>query len=400
MSKKGSKAPKDTSYEYRDVVLAKVRGYPPWPGMVVDPSSLNSDVLKERPSNKKANFYCVRFFPKGDHAWLVSKDISRLLLHEIQAYVNEPFKKSGELLEGYRIALDPTKWEAEFEAERAQAAEEEANAEVDQLDDAEADGDADGDDDDKPKPKKRKRDSEAASSKAKSKAKVKKGSSEPASAASKKKAPTKGRKSGGNKSKDTVESEDDGERAEADEDAGPSKHTSPPPTKKAKREKDEGPLAKDPQAALVKDWRHKLQKTFLSDNKDPKPEDMPGCDELFKTIEQYENMNIDYLAYSKIGKVMRHIHLQPQEKIPRDDEFNFRLRAKALVDKWSTIADVKESEPKTNGAPKEEAVDDKFAPAEQNTDDKMEEEVKTDAEAALPDAGDASMLADVTMSEA
>lgn len=23
---------------------------------------------------------------------------------------------------------------------------------------------------------------------------------------------------------------------------------------------------------MVKDWRHKLQKTFLSDNKDPKPE--------------------------------------------------------------------------------------------------------------------------------
>ena len=34
MSKKGSKAPKESTYEYRDIVLAKVRGYPPWPGMV------------------------------------------------------------------------------------------------------------------------------------------------------------------------------------------------------------------------------------------------------------------------------------------------------------------------------------------------------------------------------
>lgn len=25
---------KEQSYEFRDVVLAKVRGYPPWPGMV------------------------------------------------------------------------------------------------------------------------------------------------------------------------------------------------------------------------------------------------------------------------------------------------------------------------------------------------------------------------------
>ena len=35
MSKKGSKAqPKEQSYEVRDIVLAKVRGYPPWPGIV------------------------------------------------------------------------------------------------------------------------------------------------------------------------------------------------------------------------------------------------------------------------------------------------------------------------------------------------------------------------------
>lgn len=35
MSKKGGKAQtKEQHYEIRDVVLAKVRGYPPWPGIV------------------------------------------------------------------------------------------------------------------------------------------------------------------------------------------------------------------------------------------------------------------------------------------------------------------------------------------------------------------------------
>jgi len=36
MSKKGAKAaPKEvSSYEFRDIVLGKVRGFPPWPGMV------------------------------------------------------------------------------------------------------------------------------------------------------------------------------------------------------------------------------------------------------------------------------------------------------------------------------------------------------------------------------
>ena len=38
MSKKGAKAAQSTketvSYDVRDIVLAKVRGFPPWPGMV------------------------------------------------------------------------------------------------------------------------------------------------------------------------------------------------------------------------------------------------------------------------------------------------------------------------------------------------------------------------------
>ena len=41
MSKKGGKGQtkeiKDQSYNVRDVVLAKIRGYPPWPGMVRPP---------------------------------------------------------------------------------------------------------------------------------------------------------------------------------------------------------------------------------------------------------------------------------------------------------------------------------------------------------------------------
>lgn len=85
---KGSKSDKETTYDFRDIVLAKVRGYPPWPGMVrssfialqpihllaisldhvqvVDPQNVEKDVLKERPQNKKSSFYCVKFFPKGD----------------------------------------------------------------------------------------------------------------------------------------------------------------------------------------------------------------------------------------------------------------------------------------------------------------------------------------------
>lgn len=43
------------------------------------------------------------------------------------------------------------------------------------------------------------------------------------------------------------------------------------------------------------------------------------------------------MQFSKIGKVMRHIAALPQDKVPRDDDYHFRTRAKALVDKWHTI---------------------------------------------------------------
>ncbi|ETW81208.1 hypothetical protein HETIRDRAFT_319450 [Heterobasidion irregulare TC 32-1] len=398
MSKK-AKTPKETKYDFRDVVLAKVRGYPPWPGMVVDPENVTSEVAKERPANKKSHFYCVRFFPKGEHAWLVSKDISRLQQHEIEAYINEPYKKSGDLLTGYRIALDPTKWEEELENKRVEAAEAEENAEVDQLEaeSSVADADADADEDDKPiKPKKRKRDSEPAPSKVKGKPKSKKASAEPAG---KKKpaAGAKGKKNGA-KSKAMVESEDEA----------------------------------DPEAVKVREWRHRLQKTFLTDGKDPKPEDMPACDELFTAIEQYEKMNIHYLLFSKIGKVMRHIYMQTPEKIPRDDDFHFRDRANVLVEKWHALMNankdsVENGTAKVNGAVikdapsseepkasepnvtaesevKRETAEDvpmEDVEAKENTDDVVPKtETNGVAESAETADGDLSVLADVTMSEA
>ena len=59
------------------------------------------------------------------------KDISKLQKHEIEAYINEPFRKNGDLLKGYKIALDPTSWEEEVQAGIDERAEAEAEAERD-----------------------------------------------------------------------------------------------------------------------------------------------------------------------------------------------------------------------------------------------------------------------------
>ncbi|KAF8134461.1 hypothetical protein EV363DRAFT_1562127 [Boletus edulis] len=347
------KAPKnnepETNYAERDIVLAKIRGYPPWPGMVVNPDNVPSTVAKERPAGKKTVFHCVRFFPAGDFAWLVSKDISKLKEHEIRAYINEPHKKNADLLAGYRIALDPGNWEKELENLEVAAAEQEDNAPVDQLETENEDEETK-----KPtKPKKRKRDVEAPSAKLKAKPKVK---------GEKKAIP--GRKKNGAKSKEMIESEDEGDQeaeAEAeDEDAGTSAKAAPPPSKKPKREKEEevdANLEADPEARKVREWRHRLQKALLGSKGTPSDEDMPALDQLFTTVEQYEHPNlINFLSFSKIGKVMRHIAALQPDRVPRDELFKFRARAKALVDKWHAILGANKptengGETTTNGAP-------------------------------------------------
>ena len=79
---------------------------------------------------------------------------------------------------------------------------------------------------------------------------------------------------------------------------------------------------------------------------------MPTCDELFKLLENYNEMTIVHLSQSKIGKVMRHI--QNKENIPRDEEFKFRDRARALVEKWQQQIPAS----KANGTAKEDATKD------------------------------------------
>ncbi|KAF7343715.1 PWWP domain-containing protein [Mycena sanguinolenta] len=334
--KSGSSAKKTDPevFDIREVVLAKIRGFPPWPGMVVDPETVPSAVSKERPAGKKSVAYAIRFFPAGDYAWLGSKELSRLTTSQINAFVNDDSKKEGDLKQGYRKALDPAAWEAEHEANppatkkrKNKSKKRDDEEEDDELGDEEEDAEAeDGEEDDKKSKKRKRASSPAPKSKAKPKA---------ASGKAKKGGKTK-------KSKAAVESEDDAAADEGEGEDEEAERKEERPSKKSKSsanaEDVNTKLESDPEALKVREWRHKLQKTFLSSNKAlPKEDEMPTVDALFTTVEGYQNMNIGYLTFSKIGKVMRHIHLLDAAKVPRDDEFHFRDRAKALVDKWHEI---------------------------------------------------------------
>jgi hypothetical protein len=95
---------------------------------------------------------------------------------------------------------------------------------------------------------------------------------------------------------------------------------------------------------------------------------------------------------------MRHIHMQPSDKVPRDDEFHFRSRAKALVDKWHVILSAnKEGGPGTNGTP---AGSSPTAPPKP---DKVDEDAPNGTVAVptteIVPAADGTTSVDVTMAE-
>ncbi|CAK5269618.1 unnamed protein product, partial [Mycena citricolor] len=311
-----AKEEEEKTFEYREVVLGKMRGFPPWPAMVVDPGTVPKSVAKERPATKKITYYAVRFFPSGDYAWLSPRDITNLPHSQILQFIEAPEQRTKpDLVDGYKKALDPEAWEAAITTATPPPKKGRKGRKKKDDDDEDEDELAEDNSEDSKPGKKRKRAS---------------------SPVAKKSAAKKGK---GKKSKETVESEDDG--------------STKPPTKKSKGSAAEtnAALESDPEAVKVREWRHKLQKTFLSSNKTvPKDDDMPAIDTLFTTVESYGGMNIDYLTFSKIGKVMRHIHLLEDERAPRDADFKFRERAKALVDKWQQILNAHKAGPDTDGA--------------------------------------------------
>lgn len=122
----------------------------------------------------------------------------------------------------------------------------------------------------------------------------------------------------------------------------------PASRKKRKDEADEAPKEEpkeeskeeheeelDPQTKKVREWRHKLQRAFLSKDGVIKPEDMEAQDATLKIVEAYDEITPEQLKATKIGKVMKRIHQLPE--VPKDDQFHFRERAGALMNKWGAI---------------------------------------------------------------
>ncbi|RXK36547.1 hypothetical protein M231_06206 [Tremella mesenterica] len=288
-----------TNYSYGDIVLARLKGFPFWPGRITDPNDVPNHIQKIRPSINPST-YCVQFFTQGDYAWLHANVIRPLSADEITAWLAETHRKGkGNLQDAYLTAQDPTEWdEAQQAAIRAREEEEaEAEGEVDQLEEEEV---------------------------AESGGKRKRGAGE--KKATKKRAKTEKATPEPKKSKKAEQL-----KVEVKPVAQPAAD-------------DADPLSSDPECAKVKHWRHMCQRAFLGKEL-PQASEMDQYDKIFNEIEKYEGMTITALQYSKIGKVMKKI--AALRNIPRNDELKITERAQKLMNGWQVI--IEQSEAKVDG---------------------------------------------------
>jgi len=81
--------------------------------------------------------------------------------------------------------------------------------------------------------------------------------------------------------------------------------------------------------------RHKLQKGLLTKDQDPKEEEMKQMSEFVTKLEGYADLEGSIIRATKINKVLKAI--LKLNTIPKEDEFQFKPRSTALLDKWNKL---------------------------------------------------------------
>jgi hypothetical protein len=96
--------------------------------------------------------------------------------------------------------------------------------------------------------------------------------------------------------------------------------------------------------------RHRLQKGLLIRDQDPKEEEMKPMSEFISKLEGYADLEVSIIRATKINKVLKAI--LKLNTIPKEEEFNFKARSQALLDKWNKLLAVDQDTPgppSTNG---------------------------------------------------
>ena len=90
-----------------------------------------------------------------------------------------------------------------------------------------------------------------------------------------------------------------------------------------------------PQQKEVLFLRHKLQRGLLTRDQEPKEDEMKGMSDFITKLEGFPDLEVSIIRSTKINKVLKAI--LKLDNIPKGDEFNFKTRSQALLEKWNKI---------------------------------------------------------------
>ncbi|KAK9371913.1 uncharacterized protein V1513DRAFT_406408 [Lipomyces chichibuensis] len=347
---KSVSTPTKASYLPGAVVLAKLKGFPPWPAMVLADAFLPPHILKLKPKASTGTpgstrikrkslsveeeedaslptTFAVRFFNDDNYMWASRSDLKPLSSEQAQKYVeavsDKPSKKDKSLVSAYKIAIDPPTLEEFAHGNSVHASEEEEEEDV-EMAEAEDEGSV-------PEKKSKKR---------KSIAKGGDGDVEAKTPATKKK---------------KRESKANGSAKKANGDAAKERKT-PKKTPSSGKKTSAASLREslEERTKQVLYVRHKLQKAFLTRDKPPAEEEMDTMDKFFTKLENFQGLEISIIRNTKINKVLKGIHKLTE--IPLDEKFKFKERSRKMLELWNHMFEGISSPAPAETSPKRAAV--------------------------------------------
>ncbi|KAJ8097003.1 hypothetical protein POJ06DRAFT_283653 [Lipomyces tetrasporus] len=323
---KSISTPTKASYLPGAVVLAKLKGFPPWPAMILADAFLPPHILKLKPKASTGTpgsarikrkglsveeedaslptSFPVRFFNDDNYMWASRSDLKPLSREQAQKYIDavssKPSKKDKSLVAAYKIVIDPPTLEEFAKGTSVHASEEEEEEDV-EMEEAE--------EEQVPEKKSKKR---------KSSAKYDDEEVETSTPATKRK---------------KKEPKANGFAKKANGDAKEKKTPKKTPASGKKKSAASLRESLEERTKQVLYVRHKLQKAFLTRDKPPAEEEMETMDKFFTKLENFQGLEISIIRNTKINKVLKGIHKLAE--IPLEEKFKFKERSRKMLEIWN-----------------------------------------------------------------
>ncbi|TGZ81854.1 hypothetical protein EX30DRAFT_371061 [Ascodesmis nigricans] len=409
LKKTPKKPAEEKSFAPGDLVLTRLKGYPPWPSIVLS-EELLPEVMKKGPLGGKRSVgegmpasawktqFPIFFLGSYDYSWAAIADIEALTDELREA---GPARKMKNLPEAYELSKDFTLENVKEHLPDPMDIDDDAAEEMD-IDEEEEEEEPPSEEEKRPKKRGQKRKSRDSASdddvspkppktpKTKAAAKTKtpktktpktktpktktpksaaNGVKASAKKAAAKEAATPVKKGGRKRGQKSAEVVEDSTAESAHEDS----------EDQADKLVDTQNLGDAEKLKVMMGRRHRMQKCLLNkEGIEPSEKEMSIMDRYLESLEAWDPISADLIKTTKIHKVLRNI-VKKKEEIPCDAQYSFRTRCKQLHDKWiAVIKEAEEAEPK---AADEQELEETQDAEKAEDEDKKEEEKKEESAA-------------------